>query len=125
MQKVKWGVLGTANIARGCTIPGLKLATNAELYAIAGRNEQKAAAFKEEFGFEKYYRSYEELLDDEAVLAVYIPLTNDLDYKWNHFLRHRLMSDMCCFRRYSHRRRPYRQYHFCPRYKHSPCLRLC
>ncbi|MCR4754963.1 MAG: Gfo/Idh/MocA family oxidoreductase [Lachnospiraceae bacterium] len=82
MQKVKWGVLGTANIARGCTIPGLKSATNAELYAIAGRNEQKAAAFKEEFGFEKYYGSYEELLDDEAVQAVYIPLPNDLHYKW-------------------------------------------
>ena len=38
-MSVKWGVLGTANIARGCTIPGMKMAENCELYAIAGRNE--------------------------------------------------------------------------------------
>lgn len=38
MTKVKWGVLGTAGIARGCTIPGMKEAGNCELYAIAGRN---------------------------------------------------------------------------------------
>ncbi len=82
MQKVKWGVLGTANIARGCTIPGMKLAQNCELYALAGRNGQKAKAFKEEFGFEKYYGSYEELLEDEEVKAVYIPLPNGLHFKW-------------------------------------------
>lgn len=82
MQKVKWGVLGTANIARGCTIPGMKQAESCELYAIAGRNEDKARAFKEEFGFEKYYGSYEALLDDEDVQAVYIPLPNGLHFKW-------------------------------------------
>ena len=42
MQKVKWGVLGTANIAAGCTIPGMQLADNCELYAIAGRSAKKA-----------------------------------------------------------------------------------
>ena len=36
-MSVKWGVLGTANIAKGCTIPGMKEALNCELYAIAGR----------------------------------------------------------------------------------------
>ena len=82
MQKVKWGVLGTANIARGCTIPGMKLAENCELYAIAGRNEDKAKAFRDEFGFARHYGSYEELLDDAEVTAVYIPLPNGLHYKW-------------------------------------------
>ncbi len=82
MQKVKWGVLGTANIARGCTIPGMKMAENCELYAVAGRNEEKARSFKEEFGFEKYYGSYEELLDDNEVQAVYIPLPNGIHFKW-------------------------------------------
>ncbi len=82
MEKVKWGVLGTANIARGCTIPGMKLASNCELYAVAGRSEEKAKAFKEEFGFEKYYGSYEQLLDDEEVQAVYVPLPNGLHFKW-------------------------------------------
>ena len=49
MAAVKWGVLGTANIARGCTIPGMKLAEDCELYAIAGRSLEKAESFKEEF----------------------------------------------------------------------------
>ena len=48
---IKWGVLGTAAIAAGCTIPGMKLAEGCELYAIAGRNEQKVQTFKEQFGF--------------------------------------------------------------------------
>ena len=82
MEKVKWGVLGTANIARWCTIPGMKQAKNCELYAIAGRNPEKAESFKNEFGFEKAYGSYEELLDDENVQAVYIPLPNGLHFKW-------------------------------------------
>ena len=42
MDKIKWGILGTANIARWATIPGIKLASNAELYAIAGRSLEKA-----------------------------------------------------------------------------------
>ncbi len=79
---VKWGVLGTANIAKNCTIPGMKLAKDCELYAIAGRKLEKAEAFKQEFGFEKAYGSYEELLEDSSVEAVYIPLPNDLHYKW-------------------------------------------
>ncbi len=82
MQKVKWGVLGTANIAKGCTIPGMKLAENCELYAIAGRNEEKAKAFQEEFGFTKAYGSYEALLEDPEVQAVYIPLPNGLHFDW-------------------------------------------
>lgn len=82
MQKVKWGVLGTANIARGCTIPGMKLAQNCELWAIAGRTLEKAEAFQKEFGFEKAYGSYEELLEDPEVQAVYIPLPNHLHCRW-------------------------------------------
>ncbi|MCR5431324.1 MAG: Gfo/Idh/MocA family oxidoreductase [Lachnospiraceae bacterium] len=82
MQKVKWGILGTANIARGCTIPGMKQVETCELYAIAGRDLQKAQDFKNEFGFEKAYGSYEELLDDAEVTAVYIPLPNDLHLKY-------------------------------------------
>lgn len=79
---VKWGVLGTAGIARGCTIPGMVMAENCELYAIAGRNESKANQFKEEFGFEKIYTDYEALLNDEEISAVYIPLPNHLHYEW-------------------------------------------
>ena len=62
MEKIKWGVLGTAGIARKQTIPGMKEAENCELYAIAGRNIDKAKEFQAMFGFEKAYGSYDELL---------------------------------------------------------------
>ena len=78
MKKIRWGVLGTAGIAETWTIPGMQQAENCELYAIAGRNPEKVADFKERFGFEKGYNSLEELLDDPDVEAVYIPLPNDL-----------------------------------------------
>ncbi len=82
MSKVKWGILGTADIARRCTIPGMKLADNCELYAIAGRSAEKAEEFRREFGFQKAYGSYDELLRDEDVQAVYIPLPNSLHMEW-------------------------------------------
>lgn len=81
-MSVKWGVLGTANIARGCTIPGMKLAGNCELYAVAGRSEAKAESYREEFGFAKAYAGYEKLLEDPEVQAVYIPLPNSLHKEW-------------------------------------------
>lgn len=81
-KKVKWGVIGTANIAKKATIPAMKQADNCQLYAIAGRNIEKAESFKEEFGFEKAYGSYEELLKDKEVEAVYIALPNNLHKEW-------------------------------------------
>ena len=82
MANIKLGVLGTAGIARGCTIPGMQLADNCDLYAIAGRSIEKANQFKEEFGFEKAYGDYESLLADENVQAVYIPLPNHVHLEW-------------------------------------------
>ena len=82
MTKVRWGVLGTANIAEGQTIPGMLEADNCELYAIAGRSLEKAERFKEKFGFAKAYGSYEELLADDEVEAVYLPLPNNLHLPW-------------------------------------------
>ncbi len=82
MDKVKWGVLGTADIAMGCTIPGMVQAENCELYAIAGRNPEKVNEFKNKFGFLKSYTDYDSLLQDEEICAVYIPLPNQLHYEW-------------------------------------------
>ena len=82
MSKVKWGVLGTAGIARMATIPAMQQAENCALYAIAGRSAEKAEQFKETFGFEKAYGSYDALLADPEVEAVYIPLPNDLHREW-------------------------------------------
>ncbi len=82
MQPVKWGVLGTAGIAVSCTIPGMQKAKGCELYAIAGRDPEKAEAIRAQFGFQKAYQGYDALLADPAVEAVYIPLPNDLHCEW-------------------------------------------
>ena len=82
MAKVNWGVIGTAGIAYSQTIPGMLKADNCNLYAIAGRSIEKAEKFKAEFGFEKAYGSYEEMLADENVQAVYIPLPNHIHVEW-------------------------------------------
>ena len=82
MEKVKWGVLGTADIARGQTIPGMMLAEHCERYAIAGRRIEKAKVYQEEFGFQKAYGCYEEMLADPEVQAVYIPLPNNIHCEW-------------------------------------------
>ena len=82
MKKVNWGVIGTAGIAKGQTIPGMVLAENCNLYAIAGRSIEKAEEFQKEFGFERAYGDYDALLKDPDVEAVYIPLPNTLHYEW-------------------------------------------
>ena len=82
MRPVRWGVLGTAGIAAGCTIPGMQIAEGCELYAIAGRSREKAEAFKARFGFRKAYQGYDALLADSEVEAVYIPLPNNLHCEW-------------------------------------------
>ena len=82
MRKVKWGVLGCAAFARNTAIPAMLRATNVELTGIASRSKEKAAAFAEEFGFEHAYGSYEELLADPQIEAVYNPLPNGMHPEW-------------------------------------------
>lgn len=82
MKKVNWGILGTADIAKRCTIPAMLMAENCKLYGIAGRNKEKVHEYQTTFGFEKAYYSYDDLLDDEAIEAVYIPLPNVLHKEW-------------------------------------------
>jgi len=81
-KKVSWGVLGTAWIARTQTLPAMTEASNCRRCAIAGRSLEKAEQFRREFGFERAYGSYEALLDDPEVEAVYIPLPNQLHWEW-------------------------------------------
>ena len=80
---INWGILGCAGIAEGRVIPGLLQASGANLYAIASRSSnEKLKHFKEKFNPEVTYSSYEELLEDPKVDAVYIPLPNGLHYDW-------------------------------------------
>lgn len=82
MDHVRFGILGYASIARKHVIPAILKAANAIPYAIASRHEEKLAEAKANFGFEKTYGSYAELLDDSDVNAVYIPLPNRLHREW-------------------------------------------
>ena len=81
-EKIRFGVLGCAGIALKHVIPAIIEASNAEPYAIASRSEEKLNAVAEKFSFKKAYKSYDELLDDENVDAVYIPLPNALHKEW-------------------------------------------
>ncbi|MDN5313813.1 MAG: hypothetical protein PWP10_2559 [Clostridiales bacterium] len=82
MRKIKWGVLGTADIAWGQVIPAMLMAENCELYGIAGRNPDKVRKFREHFGFVKGFNSLDAMLDDVEIEAVYIPLPNNLHKEW-------------------------------------------
>jgi len=70
-KKYNWAVLGCGNIARNFS-SDLKLLPNARLYATASRDLEKAKAFAAEFGYEKAYGSYEEMVADPAVDVVYV-----------------------------------------------------
>lgn len=82
MEKIKWGVLGTAYIFERDTARGMMLAENCELAAVAGRSMEKAEKFKEKYRFQRAYGSYEALLEDPEIEAVYIPLPNTMHYEW-------------------------------------------
>ncbi len=81
-QTINWGILGTARIARDRFLPGLMEAEHAHCYAIAGRKPEKLQEFEERFHPDVTYTSYEALLDDPDVDAVYIPLPNHLHKEW-------------------------------------------
>ncbi len=80
---VRWGVLGNASIARRQVIPALARTPGASLAAIASRSMDRAAAAAREFGFARAHGSYQALLDDDGVDAVYIPLPNHLHVPWS------------------------------------------
>ena len=81
MPKVRWGILSTAEIARMLTIPAMLRADNAVLTAIASLSgSAKVTANK--YSIPKTYDSYEQLLSDSDIDAIYIPLPNHLHAEW-------------------------------------------
>src|SRR2546428_3568162 len=81
--KVKWGVLGAAAIATKKVIPGMKIGEWSEIAAIASRDLKKAKDAARKLGIAKAYGSYEELLADPEIEAVYNPLPNHLHVPWS------------------------------------------
>jgi predicted dehydrogenase len=80
--KVSWGVLSTAKIGLDRVIGPMQQAPNLSIDAIASRDPDKARAAARQFGIAKTYGSYDELLADPAIEAVYIPLPNNLHVEW-------------------------------------------
>src|ERR1700730_15783876 len=82
-RKVKWGVLGAASIAVRKVIPGMQQGEYCEVAAIASRDIAKARAAAATLKIDKSYGSYEELLADTEIEAIYNPLPNHLHVPWS------------------------------------------
>ena len=78
MKKVKWGILSTAKIGVTKVIPALQQANNCEVVAIASRDLEKAKSVAGKLNIAKAYGSYEDLLNDNEIDAIYNPLPNHL-----------------------------------------------
>ena len=89
MRKINWGVLGVAKIAVNKVIPGLQRSELGRVVAIASRDLGKAQAAAASLGLPRAHGSYEALLADPGVDAVYIPLPNHLHVPWS---RHALAA---------------------------------
>ena len=81
-KRVKWGILGYAGIAIRALIPAIQASGNAQLYALSSRDEAVARKAANEHRSEKAYGSYQALLDDPEVEAVYNPLPNSMHAEW-------------------------------------------
>jgi predicted dehydrogenase len=82
MAKVRWGVLSTANIGMEKVVPAIQQADNCEVVAIASRDQDRSDAAAARLGIPNAYGSYEALLADGEIDAVYVPLPNDLHAEW-------------------------------------------
>lgn len=79
---LRWGVLGAAEIARKATIPAIHASVNSEVVAVASRDLARAQQFCQALQTPKAYGSYEALLADPEIDAVYIPLPHHLHCEW-------------------------------------------
>ena len=83
MKKVRWGVLGIARIAVNRVIPAMQAGQCSEVVGIASRDRARAEEAAKQTGIPKAYGSYEEMLADPEIEAVYNPLPNHLHVPWS------------------------------------------
>lgn len=81
MKKIRWGIIGAANIAKQQVIPAIQQTSNAEIIAIASQSG-KAQALARQFNIQNTYNSYEKLLESPDIDAVYIALPNTHHKTW-------------------------------------------
>ena len=82
-NKIRWGVIGAAGIALRKVIPAMQRSPLTPVTAIASRDKAKAEAAAKDLGIAKAYGSYEELLADPDIDAIYNPLPNHLHVPWS------------------------------------------
>src|SRR5260370_30752421 len=83
MRKVRWGILSTAHIAATKVLPAMQQGKYCEVTAIASRDLAKAQAEAKQLGIPRTFGSYEELLADPHIDAIYNPLPNNLHVPWS------------------------------------------
>jgi len=83
MAKINWGILSTAKIGLNKVIPALQRCQHGTVVAIASRDEAKAREVAAQLGIGRVHGSYEALLADPGIDAVYIPLPNHLHVPWS------------------------------------------
>jgi predicted dehydrogenase len=83
MDKIRWGVISTADIGVATVIPAMQRGKYSEVSGISSRSLEKARAAAKRLGIPKAYGSYEELLADPEIDAVYNPLPNHLHVLWS------------------------------------------
>jgi xylose dehydrogenase (NAD/NADP) len=82
LEPVRWGIMSTAHINR-LVIPPAQASPEIDLIAVASRDEKRAADYAAKWGIPRSYGSYEELLHDPDVEAVYISLPNTMHCEWS------------------------------------------
>ena len=81
-DQLRWGILSTARIARTMFVPGVRAGTETQVVAVGSRSLQAAREFADDLDIPRAYGSYEGLLRDPEVDAVYIALPNSLHAEW-------------------------------------------
>jgi predicted dehydrogenase len=82
-NKVRWGVLSTSHFALRLAVPAMQKSEWCDIRAIASRDQAKAGAAARALGIPKTYGSYEELLRDPEIEAIYNPLPNHMHVPWS------------------------------------------
>lgn len=93
-HKIRWGILSTANIGRR-VIPAIQASYNGEVIAVGSRALERAQRFAKEQHIPTAYGSYEELIADDCVDAIYIPLPNRLHAEWSIKCAHAGKPTLC------------------------------
>ena len=80
--RLRWGIISTANIGRAAVIPAIQASRNGVVTVVGSRHAATAESFATKAGIPSHHGSYQAVIDDERVDAVYIPLPNHLHREW-------------------------------------------